>query len=57
MVETFAVTAMDNESNKIEFLHSFAMRKGRNNFKQHQSAEKLLERYKILAKEALVFRR
>ena len=32
---------------------SFSNVRGKNNFKPHQSVEKLLERYKILAKEAL----
>ena len=32
---------------------SFSNGKSKNNFKPHQSVEKLLERYKILAKEAL----
>ena len=32
---------------------SFSNARGKNNFKPHQSVEKLLERYKLLAKEAL----
>ena len=32
---------------------SFSNVRGKNNFKPHQSVEKLLERYKLLAKEAL----
>ena len=32
---------------------SFTNIRGRNNFKPHQSAEKLAEKYKLLAKEAL----
>ena len=32
---------------------SFSNGRGKMNFKSHQSAEKLLEKYKILAKEAL----
>tara|TARA_B100001013_G_scaffold73578_1_gene39091 strand:- start:182 stop:478 length:297 start_codon:yes stop_codon:yes gene_type:complete len=32
---------------------SFSNARGKVNFKSHQSAEKLLEKYKILAKEAL----
>ena len=42
----------DHESNRL-IAGSFASARGKNNFKPHQSAEKLLERYKILAKEAL----
>ena len=42
----------DNESNRL-VSGSFANVRGKNNFKPQQSAEKLLERYKILAKEAL----
>ena len=42
----------DNDKGR---LHSIGFSNGRskNNFKPHQSAEKLLERYKVLAKEAL----
>ena len=32
---------------------AFSNARGKNNFKPHQSVEKLLERYKLLAKEAL----
>ena len=42
----------DHESNRL-IPGSFASARGKNNFKPHQSVEKLLERYKILAKEAL----
>ena len=42
----------DNESNRL-VSGSFANVRGKNNFKPQQSVEKLLERYKILAKEAL----
>ena len=42
----------DNESNRL-IPRSFASARGKDNFKPIQSAEKLLERYKILAKEAL----
>jgi len=41
----------DNESNRL-VSGSFANVRGKNNFKPQQSVEKLLERYKILAKEA-----
>ena len=42
----------DHESNRL-IPRSFAGGRGQNNFKPQQSVEKLLERYKILAKEAL----
>ncbi len=42
----------DHESNRL-IPGSFASARGKNNFKPQQSVEKLLERYKILAKEAL----
>ena len=42
----------DHESNRL-IPGSFASVRGKNNFKPQQSVEKLLERYKILAKEAL----
>jgi len=42
----------DHESNRL-IPGSFANDRGKNNFKPQQSVEKLLERYKILAKEAL----
>ena len=42
----------DNESNRL-IPGSFASGRGKNNFQPQQSVEKLLERYKILAKEAL----
>ena len=42
----------DNE-NLRSIPDSFSNGKIKNNFKPHQSVEKLLERYKILAKEAL----
>ena len=42
----------DNESNRL-VSGSFASVRGKNNFQAQQSVEKLLERYKILAKEAL----
>ena len=42
----------DNDSNRL-VSGSFASVRGKNNFRPHQSAEKLLERYKVLAKEAL----
>ena len=42
----------NHESNRL-IPGSFASARGTNNFKPQQSAEKLLERYKILAKEAL----
>ena len=41
----------NNESNRL-VSGSFASDRGKNNFKPQQSAEKLLESYKILAKEA-----
>ena len=43
----------NNENNKGLISGSFSNARGKNNFKPHQSVEKLLERYKILAKEAL----
>ena len=42
----------DHESNRL-IPGSFASARGKNNFQPPQSVEKLLERYKILAKEAL----
>ena len=42
----------DHESNRL-IPGYFENARGKNNFKPHQSADKLLERYKILAKEAL----
>lgn len=42
----------DHESNRL-IPGSFASARGKNNFTPYQSADKLLERYKILAKEAL----
>ena len=42
----------DYESNRL-ISGSFASARGTNNFKPQQSVEKLLERYKILAKESL----
>ena len=42
----------DHESNRL-IPGSFASVRGKNNFQPPQSVEKLLERYKILAKEAL----
>ena len=42
----------DNDSNRL-VSGSFTSVRGKNNFKPQQSAEKLLERYKVLAKEAL----
>ena len=41
----------NNESNRL-VSGSFTSDRGKNNFKPQQSAEKLLESYKILAKEA-----
>ena len=43
----------NNNENKGLIHGSFSNVRGKNNFKPHQSVEKLLERYKILAKEAL----
>ena len=43
----------DNNENKRLIAGSFSNARVKNNFKPHQSVEKLLERYKILAKEAL----
>ena len=43
----------NNNENKGLIPGSFSNARGKNNFKPHQSVEKLLERYKILAKEAL----
>ena len=43
----------NNNENKGLIHGSFSNARGKNNFKPHQSVEKLLERYKILAKEAL----
>tara|TARA_B100000029_G_scaffold66592_1_gene59494 strand:- start:1609 stop:1974 length:366 start_codon:yes stop_codon:yes gene_type:complete len=43
-----------NNNDKTRLIHnSFLNNLGKNNFKPNQSAEKLLERYKNLAKEAL----
>ena len=42
----------DNEGTRL-ITGSFSHVRGKNNFKPHQSVEKLLERYRILAKEAL----
>ena len=42
----------DNEGRRL-ISGAFTNARGKNNFKSHQSVEKLLERYKILAKEAL----
>ena len=43
-----------NNNDKTRLIHgSFVNSLGKNNFKSNQSAEKLLERYKNLAKEAL----
>tara|TARA_B100001750_G_C15068091_1_gene379724 strand:+ start:56 stop:421 length:366 start_codon:yes stop_codon:yes gene_type:complete len=41
----------DNEGKRL-ISGTFSNNRGKNNFKSHQSVEKLLERYKILAKEA-----
>ena len=43
----------NNNDNKRLIVGSFSNARVNNNFKSHQSVEKLLERYKILAKEAL----
>ena len=43
----------NNNENKGLISGSFSNARGKNNFKPHQSVEKLLERYKILATEAL----
>ena len=43
----------NNNENKGLITGSFSNPRAKNNFKPYQSAEKLLERYKILAKEAL----
>ena len=43
----------DNNENKGLIPGSFSNARDNNNFKPHQSVEKLLERYKILAREAL----
>ena len=43
----------NNNENKGLIHGSFSNARGKNNFKPHQSVEKLLERYKILANEAL----
>ena len=43
----------NNNENKRLIPGSFSNAGGKNNFKPQQSVEKLLERYKILAKEAL----
>ena len=42
----------DNEGRRLTS-GAFTNTRGKNNFKPYQSAEKLLERYKLLAKEAL----
>ena len=42
----------DNEHKRLS-ADPYLNVRGRDNFKPHQSAEKLLERYKILAKEAI----
>ena len=42
----------DHESNRL-ITGSFTNVRGKNNLNPHQSVEKLLERYKILAKESL----
>ena len=42
----------DNEGKRL-ISGTFSNNRGKNNFKSHQSVEKLLERYKILAKEAI----
>ena len=42
----------DNEGRRL-ISGAFSNARGKNNFKPHQSVEKLLERYKILATEAL----
>ena len=43
----------NNNENKGLIPGSFSNTRIKNNFKSHQSVEKLLERYKILAKEAI----
>ena len=47
----FGRRSNDNKDRLISGV--FSNGRNKNNFKQHQSAEKLLERYKVLAKEAL----
>ena len=42
----------DNEGRRL-ISGAFSNARGKNHFKPHQSVEKLLERYKLLAKEAL----
>ena len=42
-----------NNDNKRLITGSFSNARGKNNFKSYQSVEKLLERYKLLAKESL----
>ena len=42
----------DNEGRRL-ISGAFSNARDKNNFKPHQSVEKLLERYKLLAKEAL----
>ena len=42
----------DNDGRRL-ISGGFTNARGKNNFKSHQSVEKLLERYKLLAKEAL----
>ena len=48
----FRRNSHDNEHKRL-IVGPYLNVRGKNNFKPHQSAEKLLERYKILAKEAL----
>ena len=50
--ENFRRRSNNHESNRL-IPGFFASARGKNNFKPHQSVEKLLERYKILATEAL----
>ena len=42
----------NNDNNRL-ITGSFSNARGKNNFKSYQSVEKLLERYKLLAKESL----
>ena len=42
----------DNDGRRL-ISGAFTNARGKNNFKPHQSVERLLERYKLLAKEAL----
>ena len=57
MVYSYAIflgfSQSNNNDNKRLITGSFSYVRGKNNFKSYQSAEKLLERYKLLAKEAL----